>query len=101
MTRLRRALVYAATACAFLAASLSPCPSARVVRAHGADAVLSAPCPCHCGEHAAGSASPLDPALGSAAQPIPERVRPSLPDAPSFAASSAPLSLPDPVPIAG
>jgi len=98
MARLRRALVYAATACAFLAASLAPCPSARAVR--GTDLALSAPCPCHCGEHAAGSASPLDPVLGSGCEPTPERVRPWPPDAPSFPAASAALSLPDPVPIA-
>ena len=100
MPRMQRALGLSAVAIAFLAASLAPCPRARAVRFVGTDLAISAPCPCHCGEHAMSSASPLDPALAVATEPHADRARAVSPSAPEPAASSAPLSIPDPVPIA-
>jgi hypothetical protein len=100
MPRIPRALGLSAVAIAFLAASLAPCPSARAVRIVGTDLAISAPCPCHCGEHAVSAASALDPALVAASAPCADRARAVPPTVPEPAASSAPLSIPDPVPIA-
>jgi hypothetical protein len=101
MSGISRALVLAGVVAAFLTASLTPCPSARVVRVLDSDPVMSAPCPCHCGDHAATSpASHLDPVLASAAEPLAESPHDRPPTTRVGRLPSAPRSLPDPVPIA-
>jgi hypothetical protein len=96
----RRALGLLAVTVAFAAATLAPCPSGRAMRGLATDTAISAPCPCHCGEHAAPSpASQLDPVLRSGTDSSAERARPVPAWAPSLAATSAPRELPDPVPI--
>jgi hypothetical protein len=101
MSGISRALVLAGVVAAFLTASLTPCPSARVVRVLDSDPVMSAPCPCHCGDHAATSpASHLDPVLASAVEPLASPPQHRAHRARVWRLASAPRSLPDPVPIA-
>jgi hypothetical protein len=92
----------AGLAAAFLIASLTPCPSARAAWMPRGEQLISAPCPCHCGDHAASSpASHLDPVLAAASVPVAESSRSGPPEPPVPGLPSAPRSLPDPVPIAG
>ena len=96
----RRGLGLLLVAAAFLTAASTPCAKARVTRRHDSAPAISAPCPCHCGEHAASAASQLDPVLRASAACVAVSARPGDFFESPASLPNAPRALPDPIPIA-